>query len=142
MRHKGMHYDLHEIYSRINAEYFESKLDLHITWFGNRAFMPKRRIVLGSYNSRLELIKIHRHLDQAHIPHHYISFIVYHEMLHHVAPPFRQRGRRKVHHSDFKEREKKFSDYHLVKEFDAVLKKQLFGTNGKELLLPAPLFLE
>ena len=131
LRHAGEHHNLQEIYSQINARYFDSQLDLHITWFGNRNFSPKSRIVLGSYNSRLELIKIHRHLDQAHIPHHYISFVVYHEMLHHTAPPIRKRGRRKVHHIDFKQLEKKYHDYHLAKEFDGLLKKQLFEPAAK-----------
>ncbi|MBS0615989.1 MAG: hypothetical protein JSR58_05505 [Verrucomicrobia bacterium] len=127
LRQEGKHHNLRDIYARINEEYFEGRLDLDITWYGNPSFKPKSRIVLGSYNSRLELIKIHRHLDQAHIPHHYVSFIVYHEMLHHVSPPIQKRGRRKVHHGDFKQKEKVFADYHLAKEFDVQLKEQLFG---------------
>ena len=72
-------------------------------------------------------MKINRVLDQPDIPDYYISFIVYHEMLHHVAPPIIQRFRkRQIHHQEFKDLEKKFLEYPLVKEFKKISKMRWF----------------
>lgn len=129
LKQRGEHYDLKEIYEQVNAHYFESKLDLPITWFGNKNGWPKTRITLGSYNQKNGLIKINRLLDQAHIPGHFVSFIVYHEMLHHVLPPLKRRSRgRRIHHRDFVAREKQFKDYALAKQFKKNLKKEAFKT--------------
>jgi len=127
LRKQGEHYNLDEIYHRINETYFEGKLDLHITWFNPKKTRYQRRIVLGSYHRDKKLVKINRVLDQPDIPDYYISFIVYHEMLHHVAPPIIQRFRkRQIHHQEFKDLEKKFLEYPLVKEFKKISKMRWF----------------
>ena len=124
----GEHYDLKAIYDQVNQLYFESKLVLRIMWFGDKNSRPRTRIRLGSYNHRTELIKIHRVLDQAHVPHHFVSFIVYHEMLHHVLPPVETGRRRKIHHQEFLEKEKQFQEYALAKESAKKLKKTWFSS--------------
>jgi len=123
LKHLGDHYNLSEVYQSVNALYFENKLDLPITWFGSKKSVPKRRLTLGTYNSRSQLIKIHRLLDQAHVPYHVISYVVYHEMLHHVLPPIKERWqKRKIHHAAFKAREREFQEYSLIKEFHKTLR--------------------
>jgi len=127
LRKQGVHYDLDEIYNRINLMYFEGKLALYITWFNPKKSPYRRRVVLGSYHRDKKLVKINRILDQADIPDYYISFIVYHEMLHHVAPPIIQRFRkRQIHHQQFKDLEKKFEEYALVKAFRKKSKMRWF----------------
>lgn len=127
LRKDGVHYNLDEIYTKVNQTYFEGKLNLHITWFNPKKTRYQRKIVLGSYHRDKHLVKINRMLDQADIPEYYISFIVYHEMLHHVAPPIIQRFRkRQIHHPEFKDLEKKFQDYALVKEFRKKSKMRWF----------------
>lgn len=116
---QGEHHDLKEIYQEINILYFEKKLQLPITWFGQKLHLPRSRIRLGSYNQRTRLIKIHKLLDHPSVPRYFISYIVYHEMLHHVLPPLKgKKGRRRVHHREFKEREKQFQDYAKAREFE------------------------
>ncbi len=123
----GEHYNLEEIFQSVNARYFDSKLNLSITWFGSKKSLPKTRLTLGTYNHRTGLIKIHRLLDQAHIPSHVLSYVVYHEMLHHVLPPIKQgRQKRQIHHPAFKAREKQFQEYTLIKEFQKTLRKTSF----------------
>ncbi len=117
LRPIGSHYNLKRIYDELNRQYFEGSLDLSIGWFGNANARSKTRIVFGAYHERLRLIKIHRRLDCKDIPLHFVSFVIYHEMLHHVLPPVSGRRRRRVHHSAFIEREKKFIDYALASEF-------------------------
>lgn len=114
---KGECYDLQEIYDGMNAQYFQSKLELKISWFG-KGNVPKTRVLFGSYHHKTKSIKVNRFLDQKDIPLHVVQYIVYHEMLHCVLPPKRKmHGRRSIHHHDFKEREKQFQDYELAKEF-------------------------
>jgi hypothetical protein len=127
LRKEGTHFNLQEIYNRVNAQYFEGKIDLHITWFNPKKTRYQRRIVLGCYHKDKKLVKINRVLDQPDIPPYYISFIVYHEMLHHVAPPIIQKFRRRqIHHREFKDLEKKFENYALVKEFKQKSKMRWF----------------
>ena len=127
LRKEGEHYNLDEIYAKINQTYFEGKLNLHITWFNPKKSRYQRRIVLGCYHRDKKLVKINRVLDQPDIPEYYISFIVYHEMLHHVAPPIEKRFRkRQIHHQEFKDLEKKFQEYALVKEFRKKSKTRWF----------------
>ncbi len=117
-RYEGEQYNLQEIYEALNRQYFGNKLCLGITWFGNKCPPASRCVVFGAYHERLRLIKIHRRLDRKEIPLHFVSFIVYHEMLHHVLPPISGRGnRRSVHHHAFREREKEFFHYALAQEF-------------------------
>jgi hypothetical protein len=127
LRTEGQHYNLQEVYNRVNQQYFEGKVDLQITWFGPKKSRYQRRVILGCYHRDKRLVKINRILDQSDIPDYYISFIVYHEMLHHVAPPIIQRFRkRQIHHPEFKALEKKFQDYALVKEFRKASKSRWF----------------
>lgn len=126
LRSKGEHYDLQTVYDEINALYFEKSLALGITWVGNRLSKPKTRIVLGSYHHHQKVIRINRVLDHPEIPHYFISFIVYHEMLHHTHPPRKRLGRREIHHNDFKLKEKQFEHYAQAKEFRKRFKNALF----------------
>lgn len=125
--YSGKHYNLKEIYDKLNAQYFESKLDLNITWVGNRNSTPRVRLMFGSYHREKKLIKIHRRLDQAHVPYYFISFVVYHEMLHHVLPPLKEKNqRRRIHHPAFIEKEKQFQEYALSQEFQKVMRASWF----------------
>jgi len=127
LRTEGHHYHLKEVYDRVNQQYFEGKLDLRITWFGPKKSRYQRRVVLGCYHPDKKLIRINRVLDQSDIPDYYISFIVYHEMLHHVAPPVVQMFRRRqIHHPQFKALEKQFKDFARVKEFRKTSRERWF----------------
>lgn len=116
---QGKHYDLQSIYDRLNSMYFDSSLELEIRWFG----CPHRKVrttrILGLYDFERCLIKVHRLLDHPRFPPYFISYIVYHEMLHSVLPPVRKRGgRSKIHHGEFKERERCFAEYEMAREFE------------------------
>jgi hypothetical protein len=116
---RGEHYDLQSVYNRLNALYFNDKLDLSITWFGCPHRSVKTQRILGLYEFKSRLIKVHRLLDHPRFPPYFISYIVYHEMLHSVLPPLRRKkGRCRIHHGEFKEREKCFAEYDLAREFE------------------------
>jgi len=118
LRPFGQVYNLQEMYNTLNNEYFDGKLDLRISWFGRGETIPKTRITFGSYNPKLKLIKVNRLLDKDDIPEYFVRYIVYHEMLHNAVPPKKKRrGTHHIHHREFKEREKVFSDYDLAQSF-------------------------
>jgi hypothetical protein len=128
----GSHYDLQSVYNRLNAMYFDNRLDLSIEWFG----CPDRRVrtqrILGLYDFQSRQIKIHRLLDHPRFPPYFISYVVYHEMLHSVLPPLkRKKGRLRIHHVEFKEREKCFAEYGLAREFEKQNKKLFFMSRNQ-----------
>ena len=77
----GCHYDLEEIFSRLNIEYFSGKLACAITW-GVRRRVRARQRTLGSFTASSDLIRINPVLDARRVPRYYVEFVLYHEMLH------------------------------------------------------------
>lgn len=110
-------HDLMAIYHQINQRYFEGKIDIPISWFGAKTARARCKVLLGSYHLDKKCIKINRILDRPDVPHYYISFIVYHEMLHHLFPPVMTKKRRKIHHPRFKVEERRFEEYDLAMHF-------------------------
>ncbi len=116
---KGKLYDLKEIFQTINKDYFCNELDLRITWYGQKMQKRKRSMTFGEYLRLYRLIKIHRQLDQAVVPDFYVSFVVYHEMLHAVIPPYMDRaGRMRMHGAEFKQREREFAYFQDAMEWE------------------------
>lgn len=108
----GSVYDIQQMYNQLNCEYFGKKLNLAITWFGYRALRQRSSVTFGLYTDSLRLIKIHRMLDHHKIPDYFVSYVIFHEMLHYIYPPFvDETGIRRVHSRDFKNHEKEFHDY-------------------------------
>lgn len=115
---KGSHYNLKEIYDRLNREYFDNQVDLLITWFGAAKYRCKSKLTFGLYFDPLRLIKINRFLDNHFFPDYVVSFIVYHEMLHHVCPAYYDaQGKQQIHNKEFKRRESQFKQYHLAQKW-------------------------
>lgn len=115
---RGHVYDLKKIYNDLNAEYFNNKLDLSITWFGKDTKRSRSRVTFGLYYDPLRLIKINRMLDSFSFPDYFISYVVYHEMLHHVCPSyFDENGQHHIHTKEFKLREMKFSHFAMAQRW-------------------------
>ncbi len=114
---QGEHYNLQDIFNEINAKYFQGSLKIAITWSGSKKSRPRRSILFGSYHLKQEVIRIHRRLDGPDVPLYFIQFVVYHEALHHVFPPIREKRKRRIHHAEFKKKEKEFADYLLAKAY-------------------------
>jgi hypothetical protein len=123
----GEHHHLPAIVAELNAQYFAGQVCADISWFGNQHRSFKRRIVFGSYNQQKKLIKIHRFLSTKEIPYYFVSFIVYHEMLHQLFPPIKRSSRRRyIHHQQFVREEKKFHAYVEAKQFQQKLRESFF----------------
>ena len=115
---QGSVYNLQKIYDELNKEYFEGKLDLRLTWFGNLRQQFRSRITFGLYHDALKLIKINRVLDSPGFPDYIISYVVYHEMVHHICPAyFDENGQHHIHTKEFNEREVQFKYYYLAQRW-------------------------
>ncbi len=108
----GEHHDLREIFDELNARYFDHRIDAAITW-GPRSGRPRRRnsIKMGSYSVEDRLIRIHRSLDRAFVPRFFVTWIVFHEMLHQVHDIRVKNGRREFHSKEFLAAEASFELY-------------------------------
>ncbi len=109
--HQGKHYNLLDIYNKINGQYFDGSINAAITWGKRTRKMRVKTRRLGSYHNSTNVIRISPVLDSIKIPRYVLEYVVYHEMLHariNIAPCS---GRRRVHSNEFNQREKLFIDY-------------------------------
>lgn len=114
----GTVYNLQKIYNKLNAEYFDGTLDLYITWFGKSNKRSRSRFTFGLYHDPLRLIKINRMLDNPTFPEYVVSYVVYHEMVHHVCPSyFDANGHHHIHTKEFKEMEEQFEHFDLAQKW-------------------------
>ena len=111
---------------RVNKQ----KLTFQITWYGVSGRKKRTRLIFGQYNETLKLVKIHRVLDDPFFPDYFVSFIVYHEMLHGVVPGhIDEKGWYRTHTKLFKEKERNFMQYRVASEWEKKNKKYIFGAN-------------
>ncbi len=108
---RGQHHDLAAIGHLVNNRYFGGTITAGITWGSKRTGHMVRRRILGSYNSRTNIIRVNSVLDRKNVPHYYLEFIVYHEMLHADMGVEKKNGRRDVHSREFRRREKMFPHF-------------------------------
>lgn len=120
------HYNLQEIFDRINASYFEAKLKTKIMWSRQPVKKATRYRRLGCFMPLQNVIKINPILDDSTIPAYFIDYIVYHEMLHAVYPPIKAGGKRVVHHKKFVSMEKTFPEYVKAKAWEKKEGKKKF----------------
>lgn len=114
LRTRGTSHDLRDHFDRVNATYFAGSVhDVLITW--GRKTEPlegaRHTIKLGSYSAEERLIRVHPVLDRPWVPRYFVSYIVYHELLHHVVPPVKVGGRMLLHPPEFLEKERLFRHY-------------------------------
>lgn len=115
---KGKNYNLQKIMQELNQKYFDNKVRLNITWYGTPNKKNKSLVTFGLYEDILKLIKINRVLDNPKYPNYLVSYVIYHEMLHHVCPPYVDKlGRNRIHNKEFKAREVLFHEYDLAQEW-------------------------
>ena len=114
----GKVYNLQKAYQEVEEEYFQEKLNLHITWSGSGRRKKCNRITFGCYHDPLRLIKINRLIDHAYFPPYFLSYVIYHEMLHAVYPSsVNEKGYKTIHTRAFKDQEKKFKFYTQAKQW-------------------------
>lgn len=122
VRTAGKHHDLLSILGDVNDRYFGAALgDILVTWGRHappRAGGARRAIKLGSYSVSERLVRVHPVLDQPWVPRYFLSYIVYHELLHHVVPGESAGGRFRLHTEEFSRRERQFRHYERALEWE------------------------
>jgi predicted metal-dependent hydrolase len=127
LRTAGRVHDLQAIFGRLNAERFAGKLDARITWGPVAAKRARRSIKMGSYAVEDRIIRIHPVLDQADVPEFFVSWIVFHEMLHGCHDIVRKGHRRIFHSKAFLEEERRYPDYDRASAWEQANLDRLLG---------------
>jgi hypothetical protein len=109
---KGMVYDLANLFSSLNEQYFHSLMAQPALGWSLR---PSRTI-LGHYDPCHHVIVLSGSLDSPDAPERVVRFVMFHEMLH-LRYPIEHRGaRRCVHTAEFRRAERRFEAYAETKE--------------------------
>ena len=82
LRSRGRCFDLHALFARLNAAYFDGRVRVDIGWARKPGRARRRSIHLGGYDARLREIRIHPALDRPHVPAFAVDYLVFHAMLH------------------------------------------------------------
>ncbi|MEK6323075.1 MAG: SprT-like domain-containing protein [Acidobacteriota bacterium] len=108
----GKVYDLAELFTQLNARYFDGKLELPMLSWSQR----QTRRVLGHHDHVHRTIIISSTLDDAAIPRFVVEYVLYHEMLH-VKHPARMISGRTIYHGPWFR-----DDERLFERFEEALK--------------------
>ena len=114
----GKIYNLIDIFNLLNSAYFNNSLSVVITWGKRSSRYAVKKRTLGNYQKKTNTIRINPMLDSRKVPRYVIEFIVYHEMLHAVIDTVLKNGRRSIHSKEFKNRERKYRNYHKAIEWE------------------------
>jgi len=122
MRHKtrGRFRDLAKVLAKVRKEYGLKIPGVKITWAPPPRSGKGRSIKFGSWCKDTRTVSVHPYLDSPEAPDYFVEYIVYHELLHAVFPPFPgENGRRTVHGPEFKRRERKFKQFKEALAFES-----------------------
>ncbi len=109
----GQRFDLEEMFSKLNGQYFEGSLEQpELSWSQRPTF---RR--LGHHDPAHNVIVISRSLDAGGVPQYVTEFVVYHEMLHLKHPVVFRNGRRYSHTAAFRRDEERFEFYEEAEDW-------------------------
>ena len=113
---RGQHFDLEEIFERLNRDYFDGMLGRpQLGWSRGTS-----RTMLGHFDPSHNAIIISRIFDRPGAPALALDYVMFHEMLHLRFPVDHTGMRRRVHTKEFREAETKFP---LLREAKELLKR-------------------
>ncbi len=111
-------FDLQEIFDRLNAQYFDNKIQADVEWGRDSRKKNRSGFRFGSYDRSKKLIRIHPRLNQEFVPFPVVELTVYHEMCHQWAPSVKRNGIWRDHHADFKAKEKEYCYYQEARRWE------------------------
>jgi hypothetical protein len=104
---RGRHFDLENLFDRLNVAYFERRLQRPNIGWSKRIW----RRQFGCYDPGPNQILLNRRMDRPGVPSYVVEYVLFHEMLH-VKHPTRRSGCSLVSHSrEFREEEKRFAEF-------------------------------
>jgi hypothetical protein len=86
LKARGRCFDLRAIFERLNATWFEGRIQADIGWARRPGRRQRKTIRLSVYDARLREIRVHPALDQPHVPAFVVDAVVFHAMLHPLFP--------------------------------------------------------
>jgi len=104
----------HDLLALFDAQqiHFRTPITARVRWGRWPSNPPLRSIRLGSCKPvDPPVIRVHPVLDHADVPEWFVSFILFHEMLHVAIPPEQGKKRRRVHTRKFRAAERLHPDY-------------------------------
>lgn len=101
---KGQHYDLEEVFERLNLKHFHGLMARPALGWSLRI----SRTRLGHFDPAHNTIVISGIFDQARVPSLALEYVMFHEMLHLAHPVEHAGARRCVHTKSFKTAEREF----------------------------------
>jgi hypothetical protein len=104
---QGQVFNLASCFDQLNRRYFQGQVRVRQLGWSRRS----SRRVLGHYDRALDVIVINRRLDNPLIPKYVVRYVLYHEMLHALLDCEGAGSRRKIHHREFRKRERQFEAY-------------------------------
>jgi hypothetical protein len=104
---EGRHYDLREVFSSLNAAYFNGRLTSYIRW-NKSNWRSYQTFYVDRQGRRNSLISIAQTYNRADVPRFAIESIVFHEMLHIAVPPYKRGQQNVIHGVEFKRAERQF----------------------------------
>jgi hypothetical protein len=108
---QGRRFDLEKMFEELNSQYFEGKLRRPRIGWSHRTW----RRQFGCYDPGPNHILLNRRLDRPGVPRYAVAYVLFHEMLH-VKHPTRRSGCSLVSHSrEFREEERRFSEFGLAR---------------------------
>ncbi|PYT06615.1 MAG: hypothetical protein DMF60_08995 [Acidobacteria bacterium] len=104
---RGKVYDLAELFTQLNARYFDGQLESPMLSWSRR----RTRRILGHHDHVHRTIIISSTLDDAAIPRFVVEYVLYHEMLHVKHPARLSSGRTIYHGPSFRKDERLFERF-------------------------------
>jgi hypothetical protein len=115
---QGKNHNLREMFDILNQEYFGGGINVSIGWGKGNSRRVVRKRTLGTYCGDTGTIRINPVLDKRNVPHYFVNYVIYHEMLHSAVRGETKNGRRLVHTTEFRNRERLFREYGRAKAWE------------------------
>ena len=103
--------DLNNILNSLNKEYFNNKINAKIEWGKGYHRRTNRSFRFGSYDVKKKRIRINPALKMKFVPYYVLELTVFHEMCHQFNPPTKNKGKWRIHHAEFKKKEREYRFY-------------------------------
>jgi predicted metal-dependent hydrolase len=109
---RGEHYDLEEVFEKLNRKYFNGLMGRPQLGWSRTA----SRGMLGHFDPSHNAIIISRIFDRPQVPELALEYVMFHEMLHLRYPVNHAGARRRVHTEEFRKAERAFAGIKEAKE--------------------------
>jgi hypothetical protein len=110
---RGRHYDLDDVFERVNLDYFGGRLARpRLAW--SRSLTLR---LLGYYQQSTDRLMISQALDDPRVPRCAMEMVMYHELLHKHLGIQVVNGRHYAHTDEFRHAERRFRQYDEAQRF-------------------------